>query len=388
MNTRTRIYLDHAATSWPKPEAVHVAMDQFARQCGAASGRGGYRSAAEADQIVTTTRGAIAALIGAESSEAVSFHSNGTAALNAAIHGVLNRGDHVVTSAAEHNSVLRPLHYLEQRDAIRLAVVPTDENGRVDAAEVAGAVEDDTRLVALMHASNVTGAVQPIRAVGQAIKDHPAIFLCDAAQTFGSLPIDVLDCHVDLLAAPGHKASGGPLGTGFLYAAPQIAQQLNPMFQGGTGSQSESLEMPQSMPSKMEAGNLNVAALAGWAAALSELKSADWEARQTHARNLSRRLHQGLASIPQVRIFGNSGDLPIASIAVEGLSPTDVAAILDAEYGIETRAGMHCAALIHAYLGSNLEGTLRISAGHTSSQADIDAVVTAIGEITAALDYS
>jgi cysteine desulfurase family protein len=384
MSEPARIYLDHAATSWPKSDAVLEAMDRFARQCGAAAGRGSYRSAAEADRVVAVTRRAIATLIGAGTSECISLHPNGTAALNAAIHGVVRSGDHVVTCAAEHNSVLRPLRHLEKHQGIRMTVVPVDDSGLVDAQQLLDAVSDETRLVTLTHASNVTGAVQPVTEVGQALKTRATIFLCDAAQTFGSLPINVINSGIDLLAAAGHKSSGGPLGTGFLYVVETIHGEIIPLVQGGTGSQSESLEMPATMPSMLEAGNLNVPALAGWAAALGELRSIDFDARVEHARALARRLHRGLASIDHIRIFGRESQLPIASIGIEGLAPTDAATILDAEFGIETRAGLHCAALIHAFLGSTDDGTLRISAGHTTIDADIDALLESLRSIVAA----
>lgn len=385
MSQRKRIYLDHAATSWPKSDAVLEAMGRFARECGAAAGRGGYQSAAQADQIVALTRRSIATLIGAAKAECVSLHSNGTAALNAAIHGVVRPGDHVVTCAAEHNSVLRPLHHLEKRSSIRLTVIPTNASGIVDVDQLLDAVTDETRLVTLTHASNVTGAVQGVTEVGQALANRGAIFLCDAAQTFGTLPIDVAATGIDLLAAPGHKASGGPLGTGFLYAAESVHAMLVPHVQGGTGSQSESLEMPSTMPSMMEAGNLNVPALAGWSVALGELRSSDAAARAHHARALASRLHDELASIDHIRVFGGVSELPIASLAIEGLSPSDAAVILDAEFGIETRAGMHCAALIHPFLGSDPEGTLRISAGHTSTDADVDAAIESLRSMIATI---
>lgn len=382
---KKRVYLDHAATSWPKSAEVLEAMHRFARDCGAAAGRGGYRSAAEADGVVTLTRRAIAKLIGATSADCISLHSNGTAALNAAIHGVVRPGDHVVTTAAEHNSVLRPLHFMQRRQQVRLTVIPTDDCGFVDPAQLLDAVTDETRLVTLTHASNVTGAVQPIAEVGQALKNRSTLLLCDAAQTFGSLAIDVVATGIDLLAAPGHKASGGPLGTGFLYVTKTAHEQVVPGVQGGTGSQSESLEMPTTMPSKLEAGNLNVPALAGWLVALGELQACDLGQRVEHSQVQAKKLHHSLASIDHVRVFGTESELPIASIGVEGLAPTDAAAILDAEYGIETRAGMHCAALIHTHLGSKPEGTLRISAGHTTTDEDIDAVLAALRSIVSTL---
>lgn len=376
--------MDHAATSWPKNDAVLTAMDQFARQCGAAAGRGGYQSAAIADRIVAMTRKLIANLVNAESGDCVSLHSNGTSALNAAIHGILKSGDHVVTNAAEHNSVLRPLHHLESAGLISLTVVGVDQRGAVDAKEILDAVTDQTRLVTLTHASNVTGFVQPIDEVGYGLREHTALFLCDAAQTFGALPIDVHGAGIDLLAAPGHKASGGPLGTGFLYATPAVHSMLQPMIQGGTGSQSESLEMPTSMPGKLESGNLNVPALAGWNAALEALNSDGLDARARSLNALADRLHAGLDGINRLKWCGRSRSLPIASLIIEGLSPTDTAAILDAEFNIEARAGMHCAALIHPYLGSEAEGTLRLSAGHSTTDSEIETVVDAIEKIATA----
>ena len=287
MSIGDRIYLDHAATSWPKAEAVLVAMDRFMRECGAAAGRGGYRSAVAADQLISSVRRAIATRIGAGSSECISFHANGTAALNAAIYGIVRPRDHVVVSAAEHNSVLRPLHHLAATQGLRLTIVPTDSDGLVDANALIAAVESNTRLVALTHASNVTGTIQPIGQVGELLRDSPAWFLCDAAQTFGTIPISVQELGVDLLAAPGHKSSGGPLGTALLYATPKLHEEIVPMLRGGTGSQSESLEMPQTMPSKLEAGNLNVPAIAGWAAALDSWQSAELTQRMEHAARLA-----------------------------------------------------------------------------------------------------
>ncbi len=385
MSDDDRIYLDHAATSWPKSEAVLAAMDRFARDCGAAAGRGGYRSASAADQLVSSVRRTIATRIDAVSSASISFHANGTAALNAAIYGVVRAGDHVVCSAAEHNSVLRPLHDLTKTQGLRLTVVPTDSKGLVDANAMIAAVEHDTRLVALTHASNVTGTIQPIGEVGEFLRDHPAWFLCDAAQTFGTIPISVQQLGIDLLAAPGHKSSGGPLGTALLYATPKLHDQIVPLMRGGTGSQSESLEMPQTMPSKLEAGNLNVPAIAGWGAALDSWQSVELAQRMQHAERLATRLHAELSQIRHLTVHGLAGALPIASVTIDDLSPSDAAAILDAEFGIETRAGMHCAALIHRYLGTDREGTLRISAGHTSTEAEIDAVIEALAAMVSAM---
>ena len=422
MAAATRIYLDHAATSWPKPEPALAAMDRFARECGSAAGRGGYRSAIEAGQVIETLRRELADRIHAERPECVTFHPSGTAALNVAIHGLLRPGDHVVTTAAEHNSVLRPLHQLASRGQVEWTVVPCDATGRVDPQTLLSAVRDQTRLVAVTHASNVTGVVQPLAEIGQALRDHPAAVLCDAAQTFGYLPIDVRQLGVDLLASPGHKGGQGPFGTAFLYVHPRWHDRIEPLTQGGTGSRSESLEMPAEMPSKLEPGIVNAPALAGWLASLREIATRPPEEVTSHLRGLDWRLRQGLAELPAVRVFGIAAtpqrpgqperprpagrsvdagraadgaspptaeaatdSLPIVSLSVEGLSPSDLATILDVEFGIEVRAGLHCAALIHAALGSDPEGTLRVSGGHSTTEREVQAFLDAMAEITAGM---
>lgn len=384
MSSRPRIYLDHAATSWPKSAAVIDAMNQYVQSCGAAAGRGAYQAAAEADGIVSTVRRDIAALIHASEPGSISLHSNGTTALNAGIHGLLRSGDHVVASASEHNSVLRPLQHLSDQLKVELTIVPVDRNGLVDAEEMLKAVTSATKLVALTHASNVTGALQPVQAVAEGMRHHGGFLLVDAAQTFGAIEIDVR-VGIDVLAAPGHKASAGPLGTAFLYVDPAIEDEVMPLFQGGTGSSSESLAMPSSMPMKLEAGNLNVHALAGWAVALKELRTEGVGRREKISSEHAGLLHEGLAGLPHVRTFGKAGALATASLVIEDLAPSDAAAILDAEFGVETRAGWHCAALIHGYLGSEPQGTLRISAGHTTTAAEIEAAVSAVGQIARTL---
>lgn len=383
--SKPRIYLDHAATSWPKSDSVLKAMDDFARQCGAAAGRGGYQSAAEADRIVAQLRATLARMINAASPQSISFHCNGTAALNAAIHGVVQAGDHIVTSAAEHNSVLRPLHHLQASKSVQLTIVPTNANGKVDPQALIEAVDDQTKLVALTHASNVTGCVQEITAVGKAIRDRSTLFLCDAAQTFGTLAIDVQEAAIDLFAAPGHKSSGGPLGTAMLYVSESAQNGFSPMIQGGTGSQSESLEMPSTMPTMLEPGNLNVPALAGWLAALNELNEAGIASRTEQAKRLAQLLFAGISEIEGVRVFGDQNELPITSLAIEDLACTDAAIILDAEFGVQARAGKHCAAIIHRFLGSEQDGTLRLSAGHTTTEQEVAAAIDSIRKLTATL---
>jgi len=381
MNTAARVYFDHAATSWPKSPAVLAAMDDFHRHCGAAAGRGAYRAAINASDLVRECRRRLAQLIAAPRPDTISFHSNGTAALNVAIAGIVRPGDHVVTTAAEHNSVLRPLAYLRSKQQVHLTVVPCDRAGLVDADDVLAAVRPETRLVAVTHVSNVTGAVQPIETIGLGLADQRALFLCDAAQSLGYLPIDVTRLKVDLLAAPGHKGAAGPLGTAMLYCAPEWHDEIEPSVHGGTGSQSETLTMPDQMPDKLEAGNLNVPALAGWNAGLAEMEAMGLEAIGQRGREITRRLVDNLNTITGVHLYGSPKEIPLISLKIEGLGTADVANILDVDFGIETRAGWHCAALVHQYLDSHHEGTLRISAGRETRDDEVDAVILAISEI-------
>ncbi|TWT54638.1 putative cysteine desulfurase [Rubripirellula amarantea] len=380
--SKQRIYLDHAATSYPKANGVLEAMDHFARSCGATAGRGGYTSARTADQVVAKLRQKLAEFVGAESSSCISFHASGTAALNAAIQSTLRPGDHVVTTAAEHNSVLRPLHHLQKHNDVKLTIVPVDSDGLVDVAEVLAATTSKTRLVAVTSASNVTGCVEPIAEIGQRLKDRSAIFLCDAAQTLGVLPIDVTAMGIDLLAAPGHKGMGAPAGTAMLYANQSLHEVMQPIIQGGTGSQSESLDMPEQMPAKMEAGNLNIPALAGWLAAAESLNSDELERRRIYHGELAALLYDGLRQVDGVTLFGQTGPLPIASMAINGMDVGDLSMILDSDFSIETRSGYHCAALIHSHIGSSAGGTLRMSAGSTTTRQDIETAIDAVKVIS------
>ena len=395
-----RIYLDHAATRYPKPPVVLETMHAFSAESEAAVGRGAYRSSRHAGEIVSRLRREIAAWIGADSDQEISIHAGGTEALNAALLGVLRDGDHVVTTAAEHNSVLRPLHHLVSENIITWTVVPVDRGGRVSVDDILAAVTPTTRMVAVVHATNVNGALQPIKEIGRRLVEEfdtatKPLFLSDAAQTFGHLPLSVADSQIDLLAAPGHKGGWGPLGTGFLYVRRRFHDAITPTVFGGTGTSSESLKMPTDYPSGFEAGNMNVPALAGWLAglrsrsggsSLSDAKEALSDAKEASRRamlSLAETLYGRLRPIAGIRIIGepDSLALPVASIAVDGLAASDVAMILDSEFGIEVRSGLHCAALIHEAISSPSDGTLRISCGESTTIEDLDRLAVALTEI-------
>jgi len=382
-----RNYLDNAATSWPKPEAVYGAMDDYARNVGAAAGRGDYRAAITASEIVNQCRRQLMRLVGATTADSIAFFANGTAALNAAILGVVREGDHVVTSTIEHNSVLRPLDELRRQGKIRLDIIPCDGNGNVDISQMLDRIDNETSLVSLAHASNVTGAVQDVAAIGQHLRDSQTLFLCDAAQSLGYLNIDVQTMGINLLAAPGHKGACGPLGTAMLFVDNKALHRIRPTLFGGTGSISESLQMPTQMPEMLEPGNLNVPAIAGWNAGLAWLLSQDKVAQQRSSKTLCERFRQRFADFDHgIAIIGES--LPIVSVVIRGGELGVIGSLLAGEYGIDVRHGLHCAALIHDSLRvahpsdtDKYEGTLRFSAGHFTSPDQIDAAAEAMQDI-------
>jgi cysteine desulfurase family protein len=382
-----RIYLDNAATSWPKPEAVYAAVERYQRTCGAAHGRSVYREAVEVEQAVAGARRAIARLLGAEGPERVVFTANGTDALNLAIHGVLARGDHVVTTIAEHNSVLRPLRHLAEQREVQVSYVGVDATGVVDPDDVRRALTSRTRLVAVTHASNVTGAIQPVEEVGRIAHAHGALFLVDGAQSLGHLAVDVNAIHADLLAAPGHKGLLGPLGTGLLYIRPGVEEQLHPLRQGGTGSQSQQDRQPEHLPDKYEPGNLNAPGVLGLGAGVTHLEARGIEAVAAHERRLTERLLDGLRRAAGLRVHGPddaASRVGVVSVTLPGYDPQELAAGLDAAYGIQVRAGLHCAPKMHEALGTLAGGgTVRFSLGCFTTEAEIDAAIAAMCELAA-----
>lgn len=363
----SRIYLDNAATSWPKPPAVYDAVDRYQREIGAAAGRGAYAAAVQADAMVNRVRKGISHRIGAGDTGHVILTPGGTEALNLALHGFVQPGDHVVTTVAEHNSVLRPLAWLRDHAEVTLTVVGCDAHGYVDPDEIRSAIQPETRLVAVTHASNVTGAVQPIEAIGRIARDRECRLLVDAAQTVGRVPIDVLRLGVDLLAAPGHKQLLGPLGTGFLWIAPGIERRLQPLVQGGTGSHSESDRQPDAAPDRYESGNLNTPALAGLDAALAA--GIDWADNAATAM-----LWDALASIKGVKLIGpppGSPRVEVVSLQIDGYDPQEAAAVL-ASQAVECRAGLHCAGRMHQALGTaESGGAVRLSPGWATTPDQI-----------------
>lgn len=388
MTTASRIYLDNAATSWPKPAAVYEAVDHYLRELGAPAGRSAYREAAEVERLVADARRQLGLLLGGVAAERVIFTANGTDSLNLALHGTLRPGDHVVTSVVEHNSVLRPLRHLEQAGVIEVSRVACDGVGQLDPADIRREIRGNTRLIVLTHASNVTGAIQPAREVGRIAAEHEVLFVLDAAQTLGHFPIDVGEIGAHLVAAPGHKALLGPLGIGLLYIAPGVERQLTPTRQGGTGTQSENDVQPDTLPDKYESGNHNVPAIVGLGAAVKQLRDKGLDAIEHHSRTLLTRLLDGLAEIRQITLHGPADarrQCSIQSVSVAGYDPQEVATMLDAAYSIQVRAGLHCAPLMHQALGTRGQGgTLRLSLGLFNTAEQIEVVLASLAELAAA----
>jgi cysteine desulfurase/selenocysteine lyase len=383
-----RIYLDNAATSWPKPAAVYDAMDRYQREIGAPSGRGTSRAADEVQRTILRSRRGIADLLGVSSPELVIFTNSGTDSLNTAILGLLRPGDHVVTTVCEHNSVLRPLHYLSDNADVSVTYVPCDGEGYVSPDDIRGALKSTTRMVAVVHGSNVTGAVQPINIIGKIIREHGAYFLVDAAQTLGEAPISFQDCHADLIAAPGHKGLLGPLGTGVLCLSERATKELKPFRFGGTGTSSDADSQPEELPHKFEAGNLNVPGLVGLGASLAELHEGKLQKLKQHHQMLAGRLLDGLEAINGVTVLGPrsvKSRTSVVSFTVKGYDPQEFAAVLEMSSGVECRAGLHCAPRMHEALGTlGSGGAVRLSPGWATTAEEINFAIAAIAQTASA----
>ena len=383
-----RIYLDNAATTWPKPESVYAAVEQTMRGNGAAVGRSVFGDSAQATQIVQQARHEFADFIGAPTDSSVVFTNSGTDSLSTAILGLLKPNDAVVTTAAEHSSVLRPLHHLQQTIGLQLEIVRCDETGLLSVTDLIDAINENTRLLVVNHVSNVTGVVQPIKEIIAAAKAKfpQLIVLLDAAQSLGHLPINVIELGCDLLAAPGHKGIYGPLGTGILYLHPDIADQVEPLRLGGTGVSSGEVQQPTIMPEKFEAGNLNAPAIAGLAAGLKFLKTEQAQAGKENFQRCSELLLQGLRTIDGLTLhLPKSVDhrIGIFSISVDGLSPHEVANLLDLTGQVQTRSGLHCAPLLHRQMGTfDQGGTVRLSIGVFTTPAQVERAVEVLREVS------
>lgn len=382
-----RLYLDNAATSFPKPPEVFEAMQSYAQEIGASAGRGAYREAVETGRIVSDCRRGLARLMGASKPEEIVFTLNCSAALNQAIKGLLVLGDHVVATTMEHNSVLRPLSALTTAGMITTTYVAPDPlTGLVRPDDVLSSLRPKTRLVCVVHGSNVTGALQPIEEIGRELRRRGVLLLVDAAQSAGHIPFDVQGGYFDFLAVPGHKGLMGPLGTGALYIRQGLEEQLRPLIEGGTGSASEHPVQPDFMPDKFESGSHNAIGLAGLGAAIEWIASKGMDALLKHDRDLSARFLEGARQIPELTVYGPQEPttrVAVFSIRLGGLEAQELSSLMECEFGILTRSGIHCAPLAHQSIGTHADGgTTRLSFGAFNTPQDVDRCIECLRELS------
>ncbi len=380
-----RLYLDNSATSYPKPPSVLAAVVDYFESIHASAGRGSYREAVASARLLERCRAALARVLGCGASDQVIFALNGTDALNLAIRGVLRPGDHAVTTAMDHNSVLRPLSALAEQIGVRWTVVEVDPvTTRLDPARLASALRPDTRLVVVNHASNVTGVLQPVADVAAVCRSRGVTLLVDAAQSAGHVPIDFAASGIDLLAMPGHKGLLGPLGTGVLVMRAGVAERMRTVREGGTGSASEQPAQPEMLPDRFEAGSHNGPGIAGLLAGCEWILERGVEALRAHEMQLAQRMMERLCDIRGFEWFGPrevEQRVGVFSVRAPGLEPHEFSALLEAR-GILTRSGLHCAPLAHRTIGTlPLGGTTRLSVGPFTTPADVDFAADALAEL-------
>ena len=376
------IYLDNAATSWPKPKSVYQTMDEFLRKKGGNPGRGGHSMAVAAKEIVEETRLLLARLINAPDKDRIIFTFNCTDSLNIGLKGLLRPGDHVITSSIEHNSVVRPLRKLEQEGVKVVRLSPHSDDGFVSPRDMEKAITEETKMVVMTHASNVTGVIQPIEEYGAITRRHNLIFMVDAAQTAGKYPSDVQAGNIDLLAFSGHKGLFGPPGTGVLYIGEGV--DLDSLREGGTGSHSELEEQPTDLPYKFECGTINCVGIAGLGAGLKFIFKEGMRKILAHEQSLTARLLKGLSQIPRVTVYrvkDGARQAPIVSFTIDGSEPGGVGVILDQAFDIKVRTGLHCAPAVHKTLGTFPLGTIRLSPGYFNTTEEIGFILEAIEKI-------
>jgi cysteine desulfurase family protein len=372
------VYLDNAATSWPKPESVYLAVDHFMREVGATPGRGGYQQEEEAQRIADETRTSLAQLFHAPDPQSVIFTLNATQAINMTLKGLLSPGDHVVTSSIEHNAMWRPLKALEKRGVV-ITTVPCTPDGMLDPVDVEAALRPDTRMVAMLHASNVLGTILPIADIGKIAHHHKALLLVDAAQTAGSYLIDMQTMGIDLLAFAGHKGTYGPPGTGGLVVMPGI--HLETWMEGGSGFPSRPETMPDELPLRLEAGTQNSAGMAGLLLGVQFVLEQGVEKIHAHEMRLASQLIEQLQAIPGLSILGpvnTEQRTAVVSITVDDYIPDQLSAVLDKVFGVATRAGLHCAPQAHQVAGTLENGALRFSPGYFNTAEEIDYAVESL----------
>jgi cysteine desulfurase family protein len=373
--------MDNAATTFPKPESVYQAVDHFNRHMGGNPGRGSNQATLEAGSILMECRDALAALFNISDSSHIAFTINITEAINIALKGLLRPGDHVISSSMEHNAVARPL-YVMQQNGVEWTAVSCAGDGSLDSDEVRKAIKPNTRMICMLHASNITGTLMPIEEVGRIARENQLLFVVDTAQTAGVIPIDIEKQYIDVLTFTGHKGLLGPQGSGGIYIKPKL--DIVPLKQGGTGSLSEYLEHPAFMPDLLECGTHNTPGIAGLLAGINFINSEGMDRIHRQEQQMGQMLMKGLADIPEVRVYGPadmSRRTAVISFNIMGMDCGEVSTQLDYRYGIVTRSGLHCAPLAHKTIGTFETGSCRLSPGYFTTREEMEMVIKAVGEI-------
>lgn len=376
------IYMDNAATTWPKPQRVIKAVTGCMERYGANPGRSGHKMSVQAGMILLYTREMLCELFNIRDPFQFVFTCNCTDSLNMAIKGSVTPADHVITSSMEHNAVIRPLKEMEKQ-GLKLTIIKCSPDGDIDPDDIRKAVQTNTRLIVTTHASNVTGTILPIEEIGRIARSFGIPYLVDAAQTAGVLSIDLHSLPVDMMAFPGHKGLMGPQGTGGLYIHPDL--DLPSFRQGGTGSQSESLYQPDLLPDKYESGTMNTPGIAGLGAGIREILRVEQLKIQAHEKRLGKLFLEALSHIKGVKVYGPS-DLfrrtGIISINLENRDSAEVANLLDERYDIAVRGGLHCSPLAHGTIGTLNQGTVRFSYSIYNHLDEVKSCIKAIEEIS------
>lgn len=370
------MYFDNAATSWPKPMVVTESITNYLLNEG---GNPSRTDNSEIDSIVYETRKLLAGLLNVNYPSQIIFTQNATEALNLALYGLLREGDHVITTVTEHNSIIRPLIDLKNRNLIEIDWVTCDSNGLINPSEISQKIKKNTKLIAVNHVSNVLGTIQPVEEIGEIAHKKNICFLLDASQSIGHIEIDNQKIKASLIAFPGHKGLYGPTGTGALYIDKSV--ELSPLKRGGTGILSELLDQPEGVPTKYESGTLNTLGIYGLNAALKYLNSKSIKVIQEQLNDMTKFLKKEIESLPNIVTYGKDTITGIISLNINGLHPGRVGYLLDNHYKIKVRTGLHCAPFIHKYIGTAPFGTIRISISIFTTKDEMNHLLNSLREI-------
>lgn len=377
------IYLDNSATTYPKPESVYTFMDTFYRRHGVSPGRSGFDAAIETEEFVGATRKLLTELFNGDDPNRLTFSYNASDSLNMIIQGLAREGDHVITTFLEHNSVLRPLHHLQEAGTIQVTHLPFDEAGYIDPDDVRKALRPNTRMVVMNHCSNVIGTVQPVAEVGRICRENGVFLVVDSTQSAGAIPIDMKAMNIDVVVFTGHKCLMGPTGIGGSYVNENVPVKGTRF--GGTGVRSAQLTHLEEFPYRLECGTLNMLGVAGLHAGVKWVLEQGMDNLHAREMGLWNKLVDGLRDIPDITLYGahsSRNHNPVLSLNVNGLVSGDVGIMLDVDHSIACRTGLQCAPKVHEMMGTDvLHGTVRLSIGPFNTESDIDAAIIALQDI-------